>query len=385
MKEGASIALSAKAGGARKIYWVLQDGNQSEILAVDRFKHTFDAGRVAEDKSVALQFKAVFASGVKTRTIRLAIQENVPNPAYTLNAPKRWNGRDELVILPSISNLKEMKSKGAGELNYSWKVSGMATISESGEGRLVLKRAQNTGGLTVELALDNGGAVVSRSVRIAVIEPKRDAWVKRIPSAEEKPVDHQFYARDDTGQGTLHYRGMLKESADSVFLRLYAGDKLIDTQSQKIGPRQEVRLVRKLAGGSDRLSHGVWHQAWRGGNDFGKSQRFGLRRRLRHSRASPMPKPGRTNASSIRTGVPWLRSFGTPSTNKDRAPGPSLGQRPVFQRGPESSSLPNWVLGRRAGQDAYRKHIRSPSASSMGRREEHGLTSTSATRPPRRT
>ena len=160
MKEGASIALSAKAGGARKIYWVLQDGNQSEILAVDRFKHTFDAGRVAEDKSVALQFKAVFASGVKTRTIRLAIQENVPNPAYTLNAPKRWNGRDELVILPSISNLKEMKSKGAGELNYSWKVSGMATISESGEGRLVLKRAQNTGGLTVELALDNGGAVV---------------------------------------------------------------------------------------------------------------------------------------------------------------------------------------------------------------------------------
>ena len=82
------------------------------------------------------------------------------DPAYTLKAPKRWNGRDELEIAPSISNLAEMKSKGAGELNYSWKVSGMATISESGEGRLVLKRAQNSGDLTVELALDNGGAVV---------------------------------------------------------------------------------------------------------------------------------------------------------------------------------------------------------------------------------
>ncbi|MEC8778319.1 MAG: DUF2341 domain-containing protein, partial [Verrucomicrobiota bacterium] len=52
MEEGASIALSAKAGGARKVYWVLQDGEQEEILAVDRFNHTFDAGRVAEDKKV---------------------------------------------------------------------------------------------------------------------------------------------------------------------------------------------------------------------------------------------------------------------------------------------------------------------------------------------
>ena len=105
-------------------------------------------------------------------------------------------------IVPSISNLKEMKSKGAGELNYSWKVSGMATISEPGEGRLILKRAQNSGSLTIELTLDNGGAVVSRSVRIAVVEPKRDAWVKRIPSVDEKPVDRQFYARDDKGRGS---------------------------------------------------------------------------------------------------------------------------------------------------------------------------------------
>ena len=289
-----------------------------EILAVDRFNHTFDARRVAEDKSVTLQFKAVFASGVKTRTIRLAIQENVPNPAYTLNAPKRWNGRDELEIVPSISNLKEMKSKGAGELNYSWKVSGMATISEPGEGRLVLKRAQNSGDLTVELALDNGGAVVSRSVRIAVVEPKQDAWVKRIPSAEEKPVDHQFYARDDKGQGTLHYRGMLKESADSVFLRLYAGDKLIDTQSQKIGADKKYALSASLQAGliAYRTEFGIK----RGGaetilekaNDLVCGDVFVIQ--------------GQSNAEAWTDQrvvhpyrSPWLRSFGTPSTNKDRA------------------------------------------------------------------
>ena len=333
MEEGSSIALSAKAGGARKVYWVLQDGDQSEILAVDRFNHTFDAGRVAEDKSVTLQFRAVFASGVKTRTIRIAIRESVPDPAYTLKAPKRWNGRDELEIVPSIRNLKEMKSKGAGELNYSWKVSGMATISEPGNGKLVLKRAQNSGDLTVELALDNGGAVVSRSVRVAVVEPKKDGWVKRNPSADEKPVDHQFYARDDKGRGTLHYRGTLKKPADSVFLRLYGGDKLIDTQGQKIGADKKYALAASLQAGliAYRTEFGIK----RGGaetilekaNDLVCGDVFVIQ--------------GQSNAEAWTDQrvvhpyrSPWLRSFGTPSTNKDRARDAVWGNALSFNGGP---------------------------------------------------
>ena len=333
MEEGSSIALSAKAGGARKVYWVLQDGDQSEILAVDRFNHTFDAGRVAEDKSVTLQFRAVFASGVKTRTIRIAIQESVPDPAYTLKAPKRWNGRDELEIVPSISNPKEMKSQGADQLNYSWKVSGMATINESGNGKLVLQRAQNSGDLTVELALDNGGGVVSRSVRIEVVETKQDVWVKRIPSADEKPVDHQFYARDDKGQGTLHYRGTLTEPADLVFLRLYAGDKLIDTQGQKIGADKKYALAASLQAGliAYRTEFGIK----RGGaetilekaNDLVCGDVFVIQ--------------GQSNAEAWTDQrvvhpyrSPWLRSFGTPSTNKDRARDAVWGNALSFNGGP---------------------------------------------------
>ena len=318
MKEGASIALSAKAGGARKVYWVLQDGDKEEILAVDRFNHTFDAGRVSEDKTVALQFKGVFASGVKTRTLRIVIQESVPDPVYTLNVPHNWNGRDELEISPSISNLAEMTSQGAGELNYSWKISGMATISEPGAGKLRLKRAQNSGVLTVELALDNGGAVVSRSARMSVTEPKQDAWVKRIPSAEEQPVDHQFYARDDDGQGTLHYRGVLKESADSVFLRLYAGDKLLDTRRQKIGSDNKYALSASLQAGliAYRTEFGIK----RGGMETVLEKASDL------VCGDVFVIQGQSNAEAWtdeRIVHPyrssWLRSFGTPSTNKDRA------------------------------------------------------------------
>jgi len=318
MKEGASVSLSAKAGGARKVYWVLQNGDKEEILAVDRFNYTFDVGRVAEDKRVKLQFKALFASGVKYLTIPIAIRESVPDPAYTLKVPKNWNGRDELEISPSISNLAEMTAKGGGDLNYSWKVSGMATISEVGEGKLVLKRAQNSGSLTVELALDNGGAVVSRSVRIAVVEPKRDAWVKRMPFAKEQPVDHQFYARDDKGQGTLHYRGTLKESADSVFLKLYAGDKLLVTQHQKIGADKKYTLSASLKAGliAYRTEFGIK----RGGSEMVLEKASDL------VCGDVFVIQGQSNAEAWTDQrvvhpyrSPWLRSFGTPSTNKDRA------------------------------------------------------------------
>ena len=333
MKEGTSIALSAKAGGARKVYWVLQDGDQEEILAVDRFNHTFEAGRVADDKRVALLFRAVFASGVKTRTLPVAIRESVPDPVYMLKVPKRWNGRDQMEIVPSISNLKEMKSHGAGELNYSWKVSGMATISEPGEGRLVLKRAQNSGDLTIDLALDNGGAVVSRSVRIAVVESKQDVWVKRMPSAEEKPVDHQFYARDDKGLGTLHYRGTLKQTADSVFLRLYGGDKLIDVQRQKIGADKKYALSASLQAGliAYRTEFGIK----RGGAETILEQANDL------VCGDVFVIQGQSNAEAWTDKrvvhpyrSPWLRSFGTPSTNKDRARDVVWGNALSFNGGP---------------------------------------------------
>tara|TARA_Y100000588_G_scaffold187042_1_gene201145 strand:+ start:12791 stop:15901 length:3111 start_codon:yes stop_codon:yes gene_type:complete len=355
LKEGASIALSAKAGGAQKVYWVLQDGDQEQILAVDRFNYVFHAGRVAKNKTVSLQFKALFASGVKTKTIPVAIQESIPNPVYTLDVPKNWNGRDELVIAPSISNLAEMKSKGASDLNYSWTVSGMATISKAEAGKLVLKRAQNSGALTVKLALDNGGATVSRSVGLTVSEPKQDAWVKRIPAAEEKPVDHQFYARDGNGQGTLHYRGTLKETADTVFLRLYADDKLIDTQRQTICQGMKYAFSAKLKAGliTYRTELGIvragretiLHKA----DDLACGDVYIIQ--------------GQSNAEAWTDDrvvhpyrSPWLRSFGTPSTNKDRARDAVWGNALSFNGGPNHHHFQIGYWGVELGKLLIEKH-----------------------------
>jgi hypothetical protein len=91
--------------------------------------------------------------------------------------------------------------------------------------------------------------LVTRTAQVVVKEPKKDAWVQRMPDKDEKPVDHQFFARDDSNEGTLFYNGMLGSAADSVFLKLYAGDKLIKTELQKPAADKSYALSVKLKPG----------------------------------------------------------------------------------------------------------------------------------------
>ena len=313
IKEGASLTLSAKAGGARKTYWVLKDGDSEQILAVDRFNCTFDAGRVVNDKTLTLQFKALFASGIKTKSVAITVQEAIPDPIYTLTAPRKWDGREELVLTPTLAN-----PAGADTLNASWTVSGMATISKTEGDKLILKRAQNSGPLTVTLALDNGGEPVTQTVTISVKEPTRDDWVVRNPGPDEKPVNNQFYARGPKNEATLHYTGTLDAAADSVFLKLYAGDTLIDTDTQGIGDDKSYTLSTTLKAGL--VKYRIEFGSKRGGTETIIDTATNL------VCGDAFIIQGQSNAEAWtddRVVHPyrsnWLRSFGTPSTNKERA------------------------------------------------------------------
>ena len=91
----------------------------------------------------------------------VTVKEAIPEPVFTLKAPANWNGRDTIEVVPAIGNLAAMKAKGAGELHYKWTVSGGAVIKEVAPGKLILKRSQYTGPITVKAAIDNGGAATS--------------------------------------------------------------------------------------------------------------------------------------------------------------------------------------------------------------------------------
>jgi hypothetical protein len=231
--EGKSATVTAKAGGAQKVYWLIKRGGQETVEAVDRFSYTLTAGRVAGDQSFILQFKAIYANQVKSFfDIPVTVKEDIPEPVLTLKAPATWDGRETIEVVPQVANLEAMQAKGAGELNYHWSALGMAVIKEVVPGKLLLQRAQNSGKLTVTVTVSNGGKPANQSVQIVVKEPAKDAWVQRKPGKDEKPVNNQFYARDDKNEGTLYYNGTLSNAADSVFLKVYADDKLITTERQ---------------------------------------------------------------------------------------------------------------------------------------------------------
>ena len=249
LAEGKSATVTAKAGGAQKIYWILKRGEEETIVAVDRYQCTIDAGRVTGDQSLTLRLKAIYAEGVRVVDVPVTITEDIPDPVFTLTAPEKWDGRATINAVAEVTNLRAMEAKGMGELKTEWSAGPFAVIKEVAPGKLILKRAQNSGKLTVTATIRNGGKPVTRSVSIVVTEPKSDPWAQRISAKGEKPEEGQFYARDDKNEGILHYNGTLSEAADAVFLKIYADDKLIKTETAKPAGDKSYGLSTKLKPG----------------------------------------------------------------------------------------------------------------------------------------
>ena len=247
--EGKSATFTTQAGGALKLYWTLKSEGRETLVAVDRLVFTFDAGRVTGDKAVTLQCKAVYPNDVKTKEIAITIKDDIQDPIVTLAASTAWDGRTPIEVVLQIANLEAMKAKGAGDLKTEWSVTPFAVIKEIVPGKLILKRAQNSGTLTVTATSSNGGKPMTQSVTIIVTEPTSDAWVARTPAKDEKPTDGQFYARDDKNEGTLYYNGTLADAADAVFIKLYADDKLIKTESAKSVADKTFTFALKLKPG----------------------------------------------------------------------------------------------------------------------------------------
>ena len=235
--EGETQTLQATAGGAQKLLWILKRGGQETVVATDRFSFEFPAGRVRETERATLTLKAIYADAVKSRDIPITIQDTIPEPQFRLQAPASWNGRTPVEVVPEILNLAALRAQGADQLRMKWTVDGVAVSRALADGRLLLRRAQGSGDLKVTALIDNGGAPVRETISIAVQEPQQDdPWVPRPVSAEEQPADNQFFpreglARDGGRQGRLVYAGILAEPADRVFVRLFADDRLVATES----------------------------------------------------------------------------------------------------------------------------------------------------------
>ncbi len=312
--EGKRASFTAEAGGAQKVYWILKRGGDETVVSVDRFQYEFEAGRVTQDTSATLQFRAIYPTEIKTQDLRITIREDVPEPIFTLQAPTFWDGRTPISVVASVGNKGAMEARQSGTLNINWTVSGIAVIRDNLGEHLLLQRAQNSGELTVTATLDNGGPPSTQTITMRVQEPERDAWVQRMPSAVEMPQDNQFYARDDRNEGRLFCNGKLTEAADTVFLRLYADDRLIGTTTAEPTADRSFALTSKLAPGLIRYKV-----------EFGTTSDG--RETVRHTATNLVCGDaylieGQSNALATDTGEvsppvtnDWIRSYGRPPEN----------------------------------------------------------------------
>ncbi|MEI6535182.1 MAG: sialate O-acetylesterase, partial [Verrucomicrobiaceae bacterium] len=122
-------------------------------------------------------------------------------------------------------------------------------MTEIAPDKLILKLSQYSGPVTVKASISNGGAETVATASVKIVEPKNDPWLVRTPGKDEKPDEGQFFTRDDNNEGTLHYNGTLTAPTDSVFLKVYADDKLIKTETQKPAADNTYGLSAKIKGG----------------------------------------------------------------------------------------------------------------------------------------
>jgi hypothetical protein len=331
--EGGDTTFALKAGGAQKIYWILKSDVEEQVVAVDRSAFTFHAGRVSGDQLVTLQCRAVYPDGVRSKDIQIRVRETIADPVFTLSGPKYWDGRKAVEVVTTVV------SERTG-VKTEWQVGPFAVIKDAGPGKLVLKRAQNSGKLTVTATLNNGGAPVSQSVEIDVTEPDQDAWEERTPAKDEKPEEGQFFARGDREEGTLHYNGTLEAAADSVFLRLYADERLVRTVTAKpdasggyaLSVKLKPGLIRykvEFGTGKDTVLHTVGDLVC-GDAYIINGQSNALATDTREQ------SPPETN--------PWIRSYARPSLNPQENAG-NLWLMPVWkaQKG-ERAELGWWGM-----------------------------------------
>ena len=247
--EGGAMTFSAEAGGAMKLYWVLKGDDSESVVAVDSLHYDFRAGRVEGDRRLRLELRGLFADGVRSREVPLTVRESIPEPGFLLKAPAAWDGRTPAEVVLVVTNQARLAAAGVEALTVRWEVGDLAVTTEELPGRLLLKRAQNSGPVTVRATVGNGGAAITRSATLVVTEPRRDPWVARPVQGEEFPEDNQFIPRDDRGDGTLACSGTAPEGVDAVFLRVMADGVPYRSESRRVGARREFLFQVKLKAG----------------------------------------------------------------------------------------------------------------------------------------
>jgi hypothetical protein len=147
---------------------------------------------------LVLRFSATYPDSLREDEIRITVQEGIPDPVFTLPAALAWNGKDSLLLEPSVANMEALKATRDSVLRFAWKVDGMEVDTGWRAEGLMLRKAPQEGEFTVSLCLDNGGTASCKEVAVKV----NSATAIRPVSAREARMRANFQepSRDARGR-----------------------------------------------------------------------------------------------------------------------------------------------------------------------------------------
>lgn len=171
VSEGGYVVLAGTADCAAAFSWSVAAGPTLRLLDPDVKALRVRAPRITRDTVLVLRFAARYGETGRTGDVRVTLREAIPDPLFELPSIAAWNGRDSLLLRPTLLNLPSLQAAGAADLRWDWTLANAsADTSWRAEG-LLLRQAQSSGPLEVGLCLDNGGPAYCRTLIIPVTLP----------------------------------------------------------------------------------------------------------------------------------------------------------------------------------------------------------------------
>lgn len=168
VSEGGTLVLKARADCASGFTWSPVSGPVPRILDPEVKNLTIGIPRISKDTVLVYRFTARFGEAYKSGDVSVRVRESIPDPLFSLPSLAAWNGKDSLVLRPSISNLSAIKGSKDSVIHLVWTLTGPEADTAWRAGALVLKHASANGPLTVGLCADNGGQALCKSTVLVV-------------------------------------------------------------------------------------------------------------------------------------------------------------------------------------------------------------------------
>jgi hypothetical protein len=167
LPEGSSLEMTGIADCAASYNWTALSGPAPRILDPEVKILQVTLPRVAKDTSILYRFTAVYGTSAKTKDVLIRIKETIPDPVFTLSGMS-WNGKDSVMLKPSISNMTEIRNCREPTLFYTWTLANLPADTLWRKDGLLLRKAATEGVLKVGLCLHNNGAQTCKTANVTV-------------------------------------------------------------------------------------------------------------------------------------------------------------------------------------------------------------------------